>query len=580
MPLISSTETTHILRSGSPLVVSDYPPSDVRVNHMSLETLVTEDSDPLVSSISEEVSTEGYADEGKTLRTTTIHYEDRLDIEFFPNYDEFDQFSYVSETWAKPSTEPMTNILVTEVPGKLLRDGRTTTNRPFPKLITQPREQLRTPQDLQASASKTRDSQEILTRDETFVPIPKDSKHREWSNQILISSSNDVIDFSLFRNMDEELLAMESDRTNPMQSRTIPPLDESEKNNIRLYPANTIDILTSASTPTKPTGQPQTSNQFNKRKLKVGDDDAKSDSNQRFPNGIDADEQQKRYKISPNILKERERKKKNPWPREPKIKIFNRIRSTRPPSTTSTVETTTTTLTTTATTPLTTTTSVSTETVSSTTPKAQGTDEVTDPQLEEKDYQQPGRRLDYIRTTVGDESIEMNQSESERNLLAGMDIPVQFTSQTSAQALKRKSVSKRVKMIMKVFDENFRDLETTLRLNAIPHLSPHVDAKNLNRQPKMAVVGSGQKMGQDEFFVYYVTLIEIQKVLEEVLKKDLNPEIKALFMDLSSHNFELMKLFFKHIVITDKQSKVLLNQKDSRTFKHHFNALREIFPFL
>ena len=121
-------------------------------------------------------------------------------------------------------------------------------------------------------------------------------------------------------------------------------------------------------------------------------------------------------------------------------------------------------------------------------------------------------------------------------------------------------------------------------VNTLPHLLPHLkDINILNDQPRMAEVAAGRSLKQEQIYIFYVTLLELQKVLENTMKKPgLPPDLTEILEEAGVHNMELIKFFFKHLVRTDreKDSRSVLDQKDRRSFARHFGFLRQVFPFL
>ena len=96
----------------------------------------------------------------------------------------------------------------------------------------------------------------------------------------------------------------------------------------------------------------------------------------------------------------------------------------------------------------------------------------------------------------------------------------------------------------------------------------------------MSEVGSGKQLRQEQLFVFYVTLVEIQRVIQRAMERSDKDEDDGLLEEVSEHNTQLLKFFFKHLVRTDKGKKAAMDQEDLRTFSQHFNYLRKIFPFL
>ena len=110
-----------------------------------------------------------------------------------------------------------------------------------------------------------------------------------------------------------------------------------------------------------------------------------------------------------------------------------------------------------------------------------------------------------------------------------------------------------------------------------------VDTKVLRKHPKMAEVASGLKLSQEQFYVFYVMLMEIQKVLRKTLEKKggkLSEEDRERLVLVSDHNFELIQFFFRQILRTGGAGEAVLGQKDSKKFVHHYNFLKKVFPFL
>ena len=121
-------------------------------------------------------------------------------------------------------------------------------------------------------------------------------------------------------------------------------------------------------------------------------------------------------------------------------------------------------------------------------------------------------------------------------------------------------------------------------VNTLPHLLPHLkDVNILKDQPRMSEVGAGRSLKQEQIYIFYVTLLELQKVLEKTMAKaGLPRDLSKVLEEAESHNLELIKFFFKHLVRTDREENAesILDQKDRRSFARHFGFLRQVFPFL
>ena len=129
-----------------------------------------------------------------------------------------------------------------------------------------------------------------------------------------------------------------------------------------------------------------------------------------------------------------------------------------------------------------------------------------------------------------------------------------------------------------------------LVMKTLPHLRL-VDAKWLDYQPKMNMVGvKGVAFHQDQLFIFYATLLELQKIIDKSLQESaaqndndgtLNINEEKL-RTASYHNLQLIKLFFKFLYRADgKTSKIILTTtNDAKKFNRHFMFLQKMFPFL
>jgi len=121
-------------------------------------------------------------------------------------------------------------------------------------------------------------------------------------------------------------------------------------------------------------------------------------------------------------------------------------------------------------------------------------------------------------------------------------------------------------------------------MNTLPHLLKDVDISVINSQPRLQELanGSRRKLDQKELYVFYMTLLELQKVLTATLQQQQQgSDVAAILREASDHNMELITMLFKHIVRADNGKKGLeLSAKDVEGFSKHFEFLKKVFPFL
>ena len=124
-----------------------------------------------------------------------------------------------------------------------------------------------------------------------------------------------------------------------------------------------------------------------------------------------------------------------------------------------------------------------------------------------------------------------------------------------------------------------------IQLILLRQIVPKLQASNL-KKPKMVRLGDAivnersDTFHQEDFFVLYTTLVQLQKILEAVTDRKISSDVRPLLKRNLAHNLSLVKLLFQYIVKSEKRPDKKLKIEDSQTFLKHYQPLKEIFPFL